>query len=192
MDIMPRESPPMITVAGTGLRGGGQLLGGLIGVRGVVLREVANGTAPASPQRDGGVDAPVAQDEPGQRRGGQGGQGGRQIGPGTQGAQQGLLGGVLLCLDEEGAHDGTEGCRTLPAGWAGSCPSSHIRRRPPERRSPGWSPHRTHTGRRPCRPRRPRCPPHCPRWWRGCGGHPRGYRPPTLPTRSAPTSAALV
>ena len=46
---------------------------------------------------------------------------------------------------------------------------------------PGWSPCRTRTGRRPYRPRRPRCRPRCRRWWRGCAGRPRGCRPPPCP-----------
>ena len=45
MDFRPREMPPMMTVAAAGLRGVGQLLGGLIGVGGVVLGEVADGAA---------------------------------------------------------------------------------------------------------------------------------------------------
>ena len=93
---------------GAGLGGVGELLGGLVSIGGVVLSEVADGAAPNQAAQNGHIYPHLAvQDKVGQR----GGQNGRQdcgsISTSAQGAQQRLLGGILLGFDQEGAEDGT-------------------------------------------------------------------------------------
>ena len=58
----------------TGLRGGGQPLGGLIGVGGVIFGEVADGAAPGQSGQNGHIHSPVAQQEVGEGGGGDGGE----------------------------------------------------------------------------------------------------------------------
>src|SRR5699024_868112 len=71
------QGPPSADDGGRArLRGGGQLLGGLVGVRGVVFRKVADGTPPDEAAQDGGVDPPVPHHKVGEGGGGQGGEDG--------------------------------------------------------------------------------------------------------------------
>ena len=85
---------------------GGQLLRGLIVVRGVVLGEVADGAAADEAAEDGDVNAPAvllgSENEVGQGQGEHSGEGGSRVGAGAQALEQGHLGGVFLRLDEEG------------------------------------------------------------------------------------------
>ena len=57
VDFRPREMPPMMMVAEPVSEAVGQLLGGLVGVRGVILGEVADGAAADQTAEDGDVDA---------------------------------------------------------------------------------------------------------------------------------------
>ena len=92
---------------GAGLGSGGQLLRGLIVVRGVVLGEVADGAAADQAAEDRNVDAPAvllgSENQVGQGQGEHSGKGGSRVGAGAQALEQGHLGGVFLRLDEEGA-----------------------------------------------------------------------------------------
>ena len=91
---------------GAGLGGVGQGLGGLIGIGGVVLGEVADGAAGHQARQDGDVGAPGAHQEVGHRGADDGGQHGGGVGALAQGGQQGLLGGLLPGADQEGAEHG--------------------------------------------------------------------------------------
>src|SRR5699024_10821199 len=94
--------------AGPGLGGLSQLTGGLVGVRGVVLGEIADGAAACQTTEDGHVHAPAAQQEVGEGGGDDGGQHGSGVGAPAQGGQQLPLGGSLFGADEEGADDGAQ------------------------------------------------------------------------------------
>ena len=94
---------------GAGLGGGRQLLSGLIGIRGVILGEVADGAAADQTAEDGHINAHVPiQNEIGQGRRQDGGENSGGVSAGPQALQQGLLGGVLLSLHQEGADDGAD------------------------------------------------------------------------------------
>ena len=94
--------------SGAGLGSRGQLLGGLVVVRGVVLGEVADGAAADEAAEDGDVNAPAvllgSENEVGQGQGEHSGEGGSRVGAGAQALEQGHLGSVFLRLDEEGAN----------------------------------------------------------------------------------------
>ncbi len=170
---------------GAGL-GSGQLLSGLIGVRGVILREVADGAAADETAEDGHINAHVPiQNEIGQGRRQDGGQHSGGVSTGTQALQQGFLRGVFLGLHQEGTHDGADNAgdgqrhrqqQSAPAVAAHSA----------QQRSPEWNQRRTRTGRLPYRPRRPRCRPRCRQWWRGSGDHPPGCPPQPCPPGPRP------
>ncbi len=95
---------------GAGLALAAQLLGGLVGVGGVVLGGLADEHAGHQAGQNGDIQAPVldAQQVPHQEEGDDGDQHGGQVGAAGQGLQQGALVGVLLGLDEEGADDGAD------------------------------------------------------------------------------------
>ena len=57
VDFRPREMPPMMMVAEPVSEACSQLLGGLVGVGGVVLGEVADGAAANQAAQDGNVHA---------------------------------------------------------------------------------------------------------------------------------------
>lgn len=59
VDFRPREIPPMMIAAEPVSGSRGQLLGGLVVVRGVVLGEVADGAAADEAAEDGDVNAPA-------------------------------------------------------------------------------------------------------------------------------------
>ena len=90
---------------GAGLGGVGQILGGLVGVRGVVLGEVADGASAHQTGQNGDVGAPGTHEPVGERGGRHGGQNGSGVGALAEGGEQGALVGVLPGADEEGADD---------------------------------------------------------------------------------------
>ena len=94
--------------AGLGSRG--ELPGGLIGVGGVILGEVADGAAADQTAEDGDVNAParLAEKEKAEGSGEHGGENGRGVGAGAETLEQSLLGSIFLRLDEEGADDGAD------------------------------------------------------------------------------------
>ena len=93
---------------GAGLGGGSQLLGGLVGVGSVVLGEITDGAAPHQTGYDGGIHAPAAHGPQGEGSGQHSRQDRGGVGADTQTLEEGLLGGILFCADEEGAQHGAD------------------------------------------------------------------------------------
>ena len=96
--------------SGAGLALAAQLLGGLIGVRGIVLRGLADEHAGHQAGQDGHIQAPVLQTQqgPDQEERNNGDEDSGQVGAPGQRLQQCTLVGVLLGLDEERADDGAD------------------------------------------------------------------------------------